>query len=65
MAGRQGLLFAIFALLVWIARWLDIGGLREMSAVSVQAVGLVFCFGLASCIVGGLSRYWAAVRASD
>ncbi len=65
MPGRYGLLLVIFALLVQGARWLDIDAFRQIDVVWLRVIDLLFCFGLAACIVGVLGRYWTAVRRPD
>jgi hypothetical protein len=65
MPGRHGLVIVTFAALVWVARWLDLGGLRQIDFLWLQIISLLFCVGLSSCIVGLLGRYWAAVRRPD
>jgi hypothetical protein len=60
--GRYGLLLVIFAILVWVARWWDLGELRQISPTWFQVISLLFCLGLAACAVGALGRYWEAVQ---
>jgi hypothetical protein len=65
MPGRYGLILVIFGILVWVARWLDLDGLRQISQVWFQVIDLLLLLGLGACIVGVLGRYWAAVRRPD
>lgn len=65
MRGRHGLLLAVFAVLVWLARWLDLGGLRQIDPVWMLGINLLFCFGLAACIVGALGRYWTEIKRAN
>ena len=65
MPGRYGLMLAIFALLVWLARWLDVAGPSRYRFGLVSGDQPTLCLGLASCVVGMLGRYWQAVRRSD
>jgi hypothetical protein len=64
MPGRYGLLLVVFAILVWLARWLDIGGMSQLPLTWFQAVNLLCCLGLAICLVGVLKRcvIWAQAR---
>jgi hypothetical protein len=63
--GRHGLLLMVFAILVWLARWWNLGDLRQIDPVWFQVINLLFCLGVAACAVGALGRYWDAVRRGE
>jgi hypothetical protein len=42
MRGRHGLLLMIFAIVVWFARWSDLGDLRQINPVWFRVINLLF-----------------------
>jgi hypothetical protein len=48
--GRTGLIFVIFGLLIWAARWLQFSVVAQIDQSWINAVALLSFYGAAVCI---------------